>query len=66
MQNARTAHGNPKAGNSSPAPGNFSEARESDPKQTDPEQVREMKVRLAELEKLVSTLLNKKKTVKRR
>jgi polyhydroxyalkanoate synthesis repressor PhaR len=64
IQNARTAEVNPKEG--SRTTGSPSEPRESGVKQSDTKQVKELKSRLAELEKLVSTLVSRKNTEKRR
>ena len=66
MGTIRTGQENPKTPENSGVTGNSSAARGSGAKQTDTEQVKEMKGRLAELEKLVSTLMNEKKTVKRK
>jgi polyhydroxyalkanoate synthesis repressor PhaR len=65
MQNVRTTQENPTAESGGHVP-NPSEPRESGVKKPDTEQVKELKSRLAELEKQVSTLVNKKKTGKRR
>ena len=66
MQNARTTQENPKAGRRSNVANDSSGPRESDVKKPDTEQVKELKSRLAELEKLVSTLVSEKKAEKGR
>jgi polyhydroxyalkanoate synthesis repressor PhaR len=66
MQSTRSTEEPAKPEESSAAPGKSSAARESGAKQTDTDQVKEMKRRLAELEKLVSTLVSQKKPVKRK
>ena len=66
LQNTPATQENPKEGTRSTVPNHPSGPREPDLKQPATAQVKELKSRLAELEKLVSTLVSQKKTGKRK
>lgn len=66
MQKAPAPEEKPKARSRAKVPNHSTEPRGAEVKRTDTDQVKELKGRLAELEKLVSTLVGEKKTKKRR